>query len=44
MMRTNTIRPNHSQAGYVVFKAKNKKIQSLELNVNFGNNKHVLKF
>lgn len=25
MMRTNTIRPNHSQAGYVVFKAKKQK-------------------
>jgi hypothetical protein len=44
MMRTNTIKPNQTEAGYVVFKAKGKNIQSLELTVSFGYQYHVLAF
>jgi hypothetical protein len=44
MMRTNTIKPNQSKAGYVAFKAKGKNIQSLVLSVDFGHQNHVLTF
>jgi hypothetical protein len=44
MMRSNTIKPFQTEAGYVVFKAKGKNIQSLELTVSFANQSHVLIF
>lgn len=44
MFRTNTIRPNQTVAGYVPFKAKWKNIQTIELNVSFGNQNHIIVF
>jgi hypothetical protein len=44
MMRTNTIKPNQSEAGYVAIKAKGKNIQSMEVSVSFGYQNHVLIF
>jgi hypothetical protein len=44
MMRTNTIKPNQTKAGYVAFKAKAKNIQSIDLTVSFGYQYHVLTF
>ncbi len=44
MLRTNTIKPNQTEAGYLAFKGKGKNIQSIELTVSFGNQNHEITF
>lgn len=44
MMRSNTIKPFQTEAGYVVFKAKGKNIQSLELTISFANQSYAFMF